>query len=84
MILKGGENPLEKMIIEYLHKAGKMPDRYYYQQNGKSGFENYIEQILKRPEYQAYLENELQAEVEKQLPKALENALDEVLKGFDG
>ena len=27
--------------IEYLHEAGMMPDRYYYQQNGKSAYENY-------------------------------------------
>ena len=32
-----------KEIIEFLHDSGKMPDEYYYQVNGKSFQENYIE-----------------------------------------
>lgn len=74
---------LENLLLDYLHKSGKMPDRYYYQQNGKTAAENYLEQILKSREFQAYIENELQSDIEKQLPEVLENALDEILKNFD-
>ena len=30
--------------VELYHKMGKMPDRYYYQLNGKSAQENYADQ----------------------------------------
>lgn len=33
--------------IEQLHNSGRMPDRYYYQQNGKTAVENINEQRQK-------------------------------------
>lgn len=33
--------------IEWLHDNGKMPDRYYYQMNGKDPIENFMEQRRK-------------------------------------
>lgn len=32
------------MNIEFLRKQGKVPDIFYYQLNGKSATENYMEQ----------------------------------------
>ena len=37
----------DPQLVEFLHNSGKMPDRYYYQLNGKSAEENYIEQKRK-------------------------------------
>lgn len=34
-------------MIEFLHNEELMPDRYYFQLNGKSARENYIEQKTK-------------------------------------
>jgi hypothetical protein len=34
---------MDRNMIEWLWKAGKMPDWAYYQQNGKTAFENYRE-----------------------------------------
>ena len=32
------------MDIEFLRNQGKVPDLFYYQMNGKSAMENYVEQ----------------------------------------
>lgn len=73
--------------IEYLHNRGLMPDWIYYQQNGKSAQANYNEQKLKFAEecrrhkierQRKEEEKALEAEMEKQVEKAL----NELLKDF--
>lgn len=81
--------------IEWLHDNGKMPDWAYFQQNGKTAQQNYVEatrrakeKILKRYEEQQEEarrkaeEKKLEDEIEKKLEKAVEKALDDLLKGF--
>lgn len=41
---------LSKEETEYNHKIGLLPDRYYYQLNGKSAEDNYREIYMKRQE----------------------------------
>ena len=82
-------------LIEYLHNSGKMPDNYYYQVNGKSAEENYIEITRKRRDKikqqlkerqdklaAAAAQKQLEASIEKQAHKAIEKALDDVFKDF--
>ena len=77
--------------IEWLHDNGKMPDWAYFQQNGKTAQQNYVEatrrakeKILKRyEEQQAEAGRKAEEkELEKKLEKTLEKALDDLLKGF--
>lgn len=37
---------MDRQLIEYLHNEGLMPDLFYYQQNGKSAQENFVEQRI--------------------------------------
>lgn len=39
---------MDNSMIEYYHDNGYMPDRYYYQLNGKSAQENYNDWKNKR------------------------------------
>ena len=81
--------------IEWLHDNGKMPDWAYYQQNGKSAQQNFVEatkkareRILK--EYYAREEEAkrkeeqklLEKDIEKQIETKLEKVLDDLLKRF--
>ena len=34
---------MNKELLEFYRKQGKVPDLFYYQLNGKSAMENYIE-----------------------------------------
>lgn len=77
---------VDKEKIEYYHNNGSLPDWIYYQVNGKSMQENYIEQITKftnecieRLNKQRERE-ELEKEIEKQFSVAIDNILDDVLK----
>ena len=45
--MENNNKKLDPQLVEFLHNSGKMPDRYYYQLNGKSAEENYIEQKRK-------------------------------------
>lgn len=38
-------------LLEYYHKTGKCPDRYYNQLNGKTAQENYNAMLERRREY---------------------------------
>ena len=68
--------------IESLYKAGKIPDIYYYQLNGKTAQENYFSQ--KEKIYQDIKkkndDNFIIALVEKLLQSAVDEALKEILK----
>ena len=78
--------------IEWLHDNGKMPDWAYFQQNGKTAQQNYVEatrrakeKILKRyEEQQAEVrrkaeEKELEKKLEAELEKKLEKTLEKAL-----
>lgn len=64
--------------IEYLHKRGLLPDRYYYQINGHSAQENYNNQREKikgqfsAPQIEIDKE-ELQKQIESTIQDILEN-----------
>ena len=62
---------------EWARKNGMCPDMFYYQLNGKSAVENYNEQhqkIIGRLNQKEEIEID-----EKELEKAIEEALDEML-----
>ncbi len=83
--------------IEYLHDSGKMPDWYYYQVNGRTFQENYLE--IRRKQQQknrelifeerekaikARKEKEFEAELDKQVEEKVGNAVeDAVEKAFE-
>lgn len=79
---------MTKEMIEYYHNSGKMPDWVYYQVNGKTAQENYIEIKNKnREKYRKqYIENFINSNnkenIEKELEKEIEKALDNLLKDF--
>ena len=81
--------------IEWLHDNGKMPDWAYFQQNGKTAQQNYVEatrrareRIMKNYETQQAEakrkaeEKQLEKDIEKQIEKGLEKVLEDLLKGF--
>lgn len=65
-------------IIEYLHDIGKMSDNTYYQLNGKSFNENYIDIMRKRQKAKMSKQKEL-AEIEKKAEEAIEKAVNDAL-----
>ena len=75
-------------LLEYYHKTGKCPDRYYNQLNGKTAQENYNAMLERRREYlreqmeQERLERQVEQEVEKRLEKIVEDTLADLLSGF--
>ena len=64
-------------MIEYYRSRGWMPDRYYYQLNGKSAQDNYA-QILREREKNLLplLENQIEKDLEPILEKVLSKLLD--------
>ena len=78
--------------IERLHNSGKMPDWIYYQMNGKSAWENYVEQFNKiskknqidweleiyKAKRKAEIEAELEKQIEEQVAPEIEKALDKL------
>ena len=63
-----------KEMIEYLHNIGKMSDNMYYQLNGKSFNENYIDIMRKR--HKAYMSKQKElSEIEKKAEEAIEKAV---------
>lgn len=71
--------------LEYLHESGKMPDRYYYQQNGGTAQQNYNRQrknLLKRYKKNQDFESYVFAMIKAMAESALKELFDE-LKGFN-
>lgn len=66
------------MDIETLRKRGKIPDRYYYQLNGKTVQENYND--IKQQQGYIY-QKELSKKIEQQVKECIEKSIDEVLNG---
>ena len=71
-----------KEMIEWLHDTGRMPDWAYFQQNGKTAQENYVEatkrareRILKN--YYEEKERAKKKEEEKTQMKELEKQIEE-------
>ena len=79
---------MDKEMLEYLHNSGLMPDFYYYQVNGKSFSENYIEVMDKQnlavqdflfdKRKLGQIEAEFDQQVEEKLSQAIEDALDDI------
>ena len=92
-LISKGVITMDKQMIEYYHNNGEMPDWIYYQVNGKSATENYLDMINKRDkEFREELlrqkekeemNKELEKEFETKLEDTLEKALDDLLKKFN-
>lgn len=66
---------MTKEEIEYYHNSGLMPDWVYYQVNGKTVQENYIDIVKKRDN-----ERELEESITKQIEETIDRHFDDVLK----
>ena len=83
----------DDLSIEELYKSGTMPDWIYYQMNGKDINENYQDFLRKRQkENQELLEARKnrqkqqqidEAQIEQQVYKTAERALEKLLEGFN-
>ena len=92
-LISKGVITMDKELIEYYHNNGEMPDWIYYQVNGKSATENYIDMVNKRDKElreellrqreKEEMRRELEKEFEAKLEDTLEKALDELLKKFN-
>ena len=66
---------MDKQVLEYLYQSGKMPFRYYAQQNGKSPQENYklskqiIHDRLKQEKMQEYISGQIAEYIQTELEK---------------
>lgn len=80
---------MEKEMIEYYHNRGLMPDWWYYQVNGKSAEENYIDMVNRRSlKFREEMlreqeKKELEKELEAKLEETLEKVLNDLLKDFN-
>ncbi len=80
---------MEKEMIEYYHDRGLMPDWWYYQVNGKSATENYLDIVSKRDRQlreemlREQEKKELEKELETKLEETLEKVLNDLLKDFN-
>lgn len=72
---------MTREIIEYNHDMGYLPDRYYYQMNGKSANENYRE-IANRRFRISKKKSSLEDIVFSLLQAMLETALKEAMKNI--
>lgn len=80
--------------IEQLHNRGLMPDNIYYQINGKSLQENYMDILMKREqqfirerEQQLYINNYIDKYIDKyiydKLSECIEKALYDIFNNFN-
>lgn len=62
---------MDKDLLEFLYQSGKMPFKYYAQQNGKSPQENYkiskqiLHERLKQQEAEKQIKEQITEEIEK-------------------
>lgn len=66
---------MTKEEIEYYHNSGLMLDWVYYQVNGKTAQENYIDIVAKRDN-----ERELEESITKQIEETIDRHFDDILK----
>lgn len=75
-----------KEQIEYLHNIGLMPDKIYYQVNGKSLQENYTEILRKRQQqYNSDIKQQLYVDqyIDDKLNECVEEALQDIFDKFN-
>lgn len=72
---------MTKEEIEYYHNSGLMPDWVYYQVNGKTAQENYIDIVMKRDkEYRDLLNGRVVEEsISKSLEETIDNCIDDII-----
>lgn len=72
---------MTKEEIEYYHNSGLMPDWIYYQVNGKTAEENYIDILMKRNiEYRDLIvDRELEDSISKRLEETIDNCIDDII-----
>ena len=72
---------MTKEEIEYYHNSGLMPDWIYYQVNGKTAEENYIDILMKRNiEYRDLIvDRELENSISKRLEGTIDNCIDDII-----
>ena len=71
---------MDKNEIEYLRSRGKIPDKFYYQMNGKTAQENYNEQ--RRILLKGYKAKKDESIFFLMLKEMLEGTLKDLLKGL--
>ena len=69
---------MDKDILEFLYQSGKMPFKYYAQQNGKSPQENY--RLQKDLIHDKLKKQEAEKEVKEYIKDQLENIFLSLLK----
>ena len=69
---------MDKDILEFLYQSGKMPFKYYAQQNGKSPQENY--RLQKDIIHDKLKKQEAEKEVKEYIRDQLENIFLSLLK----
>ena len=76
--------------IEQLHNRGLMPDNIYYQINGKSLQENYMDILRKRQEQyrqdieqQQYIDKYIDKCIDDKLSKCIETSLYDILSNLN-
>lgn len=81
-----------KEEVERIYKAGKMPDRYYYQLNGKTADENWrdwhskkqkkVAEYYEKQRQQKTISAQVEQQIEQELEPLIENTIEELLGGF--
>ena len=75
---------MDNNTTELYYKLGLMPDWIYYQLNGKTAEENFIDIMNKRSlEYMNTSLKSIELDIEKQLYNSIDKALDDILKKFN-
>lgn len=69
---------MDKDILEFLYNSGKMPFRYYAQQNGKSPQENY--KLSKQILHERLNQQEAEKQIKEQITEEIENIFLSLLK----
>ena len=69
---------MDKDILEFLYNSGKMPFRYYAQQNGKSPQENY--KISKQILHERLNQQEAEKQIKEQITEEIEKIFLSLLK----
>ena len=69
---------MDKDILEFLYNSGKIPFRYYAQQNGKSPQENY--KISKQILHERLNQQEAEKQIKEQITEEIEKIFLSLMK----
>ena len=69
---------MDKDILEFLYNSGKMPFKYYAQQNGKSSQENY--KISKQILHERLNQQEAEKQIKEQITEEIEKIFLSLMK----